>query len=50
MSNTDLINDLRAELDNLLRTLKLINQLNSCGKTKEIADEIRPILKHYNRE
>lgn len=42
-------NDLAAEFDNLLRTLELIVKLNSLGKTKQIADEIQPILKHYNR-
>jgi hypothetical protein len=42
-------NDMAAEFDNMLRTLALIIKLNSQGKTKEIADEIRPILEHYNR-
>jgi hypothetical protein len=39
-------NDMAAEFDNMLRTLELINKLNSLGKTKEIADEIQPILEH----
>ena len=40
---------LQAELDACLRTLKLVLALNSLGKTKQIADEIKPILDFYNR-
>ena len=29
--------------------LKLVLELNSFGKTKQIADEIQPILDFYNR-
>lgn len=42
-------NDLAAEFDMLLRTLEEIVKLNSRGKSKQIADIIRPILTHYNR-
>lgn len=50
MEPEDSINELRAELDALLQSLKLINHYNSRGKTKKIADEIRTILTHYNRQ
>lgn len=41
---------LENELTIMLETLKDINKLNSLGKTKEIADIIRVILKSYNYE
>jgi len=49
MDEEDEINNLRAELEMMLDTLKEINSLNSHGKTKEIADTIRPILNHYQK-
>jgi hypothetical protein len=49
MEEEDTLNNLRAELDMMLRTLETIKQLNTLGKTKQIADEINPILSHYNR-
>lgn len=48
-SKEQLIDHLQAELDALLQSLELINHYNSRGKTKKIADEIRAILTHYNR-
>lgn len=48
-SKEELINHLQAELDALLQLLELINQHNSRGKTKKIADEIRNVLTKYNR-
>ena len=48
-SKEELINHLQAELDALLQSLELINHYNSLGKTKKIADEIRTILTHYQR-
>ena len=49
MNSEDKIRLLQAELDSCLRTLKLVLELNSFGKTKQIADEIQPILDFYNR-
>jgi len=49
MDEEDEINNLQAELEMMLDTLKEINSLNSHGKTKEIADTIRPILTHYQK-
>lgn len=49
MEEEDTLNNLRAELDMMLRTLETIKQLNTLGKTKQIADEINPILSYYNR-
>lgn len=48
-SKDETISTLRAELDLMLKTLKLIVDLNSRGKTKQIADEAEAILKSYNR-
>jgi hypothetical protein len=48
-SKDEIISTLRAELDMLLRTLEIIQHLNSRGKSKQIADEIRSILEAYNR-
>ena len=42
-------NKTEEEVSFLLHILEKIAYLNSRGKTKEIADEIRPILKHYGR-
>lgn len=41
--------DKDAEISFLLHILEKIVHLNSRGKSKEIADEIRPILKNYGR-
>lgn len=49
MNSEDQIRELQADLDACLNTLKLVMELNTLGKTKQIADEIQPILKHYNR-
>jgi hypothetical protein len=50
MDSKEQINNLKAELDSVLRILQLVYKLNSRGKTKEIADEIRPTLEYYNRQ
>ncbi len=42
------IAELYSEVAFLVHIVSKINYLNSRGKTKEIADEIRPILKYYN--
>lgn len=49
MDSKEQINNLKAELDSALRILELVYKYNSLGKTKEIADEIEPTLKYYNR-
>jgi len=45
----EVISELRAELDMMLRTLEIIQHLNSMGKTIKIDEEIKAILNHYNR-
>ena len=43
------INNLRAEIDWILRTLAECRKLNSLGKTLKLDEEINKILKAYNR-
>jgi hypothetical protein len=40
---------LEGELAFLIHTLENIQSYNTLGKTKQIADEINPILKHHDR-
>ena len=49
MKSEDQIRHLQGGLDGLLITLERIKKLLSLGKSKDIADEINLILKHYNR-
>jgi hypothetical protein len=42
--------DWRKETFSLLSSLQAISKLNSLGKTKEIADNIRTTLNKYNYE
>jgi hypothetical protein len=45
----EIINNLRAEIDWILRTLEECRRLNSLGKTLKLDEEINKILKAYNR-
>ncbi len=45
----EIINNLRAEIDWILRTLEECRSLNSLGKTLKLDEEINKILKAYNR-
>jgi len=49
MDEEDLVNNLRAEIDLMLSTFKKIEEYNTLGKTKQIADLVRPILTTYKR-
>jgi hypothetical protein len=48
MDEDDNITNLQSEIIALVRTLEDIEKLNTLGKTKQIADEIRQVLTYYN--
>jgi len=48
MDEEDCVTNLQSEIIALVRTLEDIQKLNTLGKTKQIADEIRQVLTYYN--
>jgi len=49
MKSEEKIIDLESQIMSLLKSLDEIKNMNSFGKTKQIADEIQTILDFYNR-